>query len=99
VEGPTEGREGRFLADRRQELVSRARERGIDWEPAVENLPQDDDGLMIVALATLLEVDIQDALQGSKTLDEMEREKEQRDRERQRWEGMAVEETIRGRGF
>jgi hypothetical protein len=96
MEGPTEGG---FLVDRRQELISRAREREIDWESAVENLPQDDDGLMIVVLATLLEVDIQDALHGSKTLDEMEREKEQRDRERQRLEEIGVEEFTRDRGF
>jgi hypothetical protein len=54
---------------------------------------------MVVVLATLLEVDIQDALQGSKTLDEMEREKERRDRERQSSEDIAVEEFIRGRRF
>jgi len=96
MEDPTEGR---FLADRRQQLSSRAREREIDWESAVENLPQDDDGLMIVVLATLLEVDVQDALHGSKMLDEMEREKEQRDRERQRSQELAVEEFMRGRGF
>ena len=60
------------LSGRRQELIDRANERGIDWESAIEGLSQDI--AIIYTLATLLGLDIWDALDVDKPLSVLERE-------------------------
>jgi hypothetical protein len=65
-----------FLADRRGKLIDRAEAAGIDWEPQIADLPEEDEGLIVVALATLLELDIRDVLDQDKTLDEIGRERD-----------------------
>jgi hypothetical protein len=70
-----------FLVARRQELISRAEEREIDWESETETLSPDDDALIIVALASLLELSLEGALDRDKTLDDLEQESVQLDRD------------------
>ena len=83
------------LSGRRQELIDRADERNIDWEPAIQELPQDDDKRVISVLTTLLGISFEDALDTSKPLDELEREAELRDREEQRWQQLRFSEEAR----
>ena len=71
----------KFLVSRRQELISRAEEREIDGESETETLSQDDDALIIVALASLLGLSLEGALDRDKTLDELEQESVQLDRD------------------
>jgi len=54
-------------------LIDSANERGIDWEPAIKGL-QDDVVASIYTLATLLRLDIWDALLSRKPLSVLVRE-------------------------
>jgi hypothetical protein len=60
--------------------MARADERGIDWKSKIETLPQDDEGLIIVFLASFLGLTMEGALDQDKTLDELEQEREQLER-------------------
>jgi hypothetical protein len=85
-----------FLATRRQELHSRANERGIDSRQIFEDLlPQDNDTLIALALASLLGFNSPDALDPNKTLDELEQDKEMREREKKRLERLRFDRASR----
>jgi hypothetical protein len=88
--------QGKSLEARRQELISRANEKGIDFESKIEDLPQDDEGLIVVALATLLELDSRDVLETNRTLEEIERDEELQQREQRLSDESALLEARRG---
>jgi predicted nuclease of restriction endonuclease-like (RecB) superfamily len=85
-----------FLATRRQELHSRANEKEIDSQWIFEKLlPEDNDTLIVLALASLLGFSSQEALDPNKTLDELEQDKEMREREEERSERIRFDRASR----
>jgi hypothetical protein len=87
--------EGEDLSARRQELISRASEQEIEWQPLIEGLPQDNDIVIIFALASLLDIDAWGALDPNKPLEDLDRERAVRQKEDELFEEMRVEEDSR----
>ena len=61
------------LSSRRRELESRARERGLDVDSHLARLDASDEGLVIVALGSMLGLPIRQVFDVSVRLDEIER--------------------------
>jgi hypothetical protein len=92
------------LVERRAELVSLAERRGADWRPLVEGLP-DEDRVMVAALATLLGIDVVQAINSDSSAEELalraERvrvEHELREALAYRSTGLAAAEQVRKEG-
>jgi hypothetical protein len=62
------------LANRRRELTAYAEQQGIQWERELEGLPLHDDGLVVAAVASLLDLDIQRVFAEEVNLRDLERE-------------------------
>jgi len=66
------------LIARRRELQAMADQQNIDWKTRLSSLPQDDDGLIVAALGTILGLNARRALDESITLNELLRYSEER---------------------
>ena len=63
------------LLKRRQELQLHCEQQKINWKESVKNLPNDDDGVILAALATALKFSLRGAFDPSKSLADLESER------------------------
>jgi hypothetical protein len=63
------------LHKRRQELQGVCEQRKLNWKERIKGLPENDDRVIVAALATCLNFSLRGAFNPSKSLAELEREK------------------------
>jgi hypothetical protein len=63
---------GEFTRNRVEELVERAERKGVDWKAKTSGLAQDDERVLIAALATSLGIDAIQALDERLSLEELD---------------------------
>jgi hypothetical protein len=73
-----------MLRKRKQEMQDLCEQQKMNWKERIKGLPQNDDGVILAALATLLNFNLRGAFDPSKPLAQLELEKKaSEDRARQ----------------
>jgi hypothetical protein len=62
------------LQKRRQELQNLCEKQKLNWKERIKGLPENDDGVIVAALATCLHLSLRGVFNPSKPLAELERE-------------------------
>jgi hypothetical protein len=76
------------LRKRRQELQDLCEQQKLNWRERIKGLPENDDGVVSAALATLLKFNLRGSLDVSKPLAELERERKTLDEQAKQLEDL-----------
>jgi hypothetical protein len=78
------------LRKRRQELQDLCEKQKLNWKERVKGLPENDDGIIVAALATTLNFNLRKAFNPSTPIPELEREKKGQRKRPRSWTTFAV---------